>query len=163
VETAWLRTLYVLFFIEMGSRKVHLAGVTAHPDSAWVTQQARNMAVGGELEDVRYLVRDRDSKFTRSFDEVLATEGVATIRTPVRSPRANAVAERLVRTVRAECTDRSSSSPGATSSRSSAGTSVTTTPSGRIAGSTLPLRSKAASRSMRLQPVRSAVATSWVG
>jgi len=106
VETAWLRTLYVLFFIELGSRRVHLAGATTHPDSAWVTQQARNLAVAGELENVRYLVRDRDSKFTRSFDEVLATEDVTTIRTPIRSPRANAVAERFVRTVRAECTDR---------------------------------------------------------
>jgi transposase InsO family protein len=106
VETAWLRTLYVLFFIELGSRKVHLAGVTAHPDSAWVAQQARNLAVAGELKDVSYLVRDRDAKFTRSFDDVLATEGVSTIRTPMRSPRANAVAERFVRTVRAECTDR---------------------------------------------------------
>jgi putative transposase len=106
VETAWLRALYVLFFIELRSRKVHLAGVTAHPDSAWVTQQGRNLAVAGELGNVRYLVRDRDSKFTRSFDDVLATEDVTTIRTPVRSPRANAVAERFVGTVRAECTDR---------------------------------------------------------
>jgi hypothetical protein len=63
VETAWLRTLYALFFIEVGSRKVHLAGVTAHPDSAWVTQQARNLAIASELDGVRYLVRDRDSKF----------------------------------------------------------------------------------------------------
>jgi putative transposase len=106
VETAWLRTLYVLFFIELGSRRVHLAGVTAHPDSAWVTQQARNLAVADELDNVRYLVRDRDSKFTRSFDEVFRTEDVTIIRTPVRSPRTNAVAERFVRTVRAECTDR---------------------------------------------------------
>ena len=104
VETAWLRTLYVLFFIELGSRRVRLAGVSAHPDSGWATQQARNLAVGGHLDNIRYLVRDRDSKFARSFDDVLATEDVATIRTPVRSPRANAVAERFVRTVRAECT-----------------------------------------------------------
>jgi transposase InsO family protein len=106
VETAWLRNLYVLFFIELGSRRVHLAGVTAHPDSAWVTQQARNLAVAGELEDVRYLVRDRDSKFTRSFDEVFRAEDAIVIRTPVRAPKANAVAERFVRTVRGECTDR---------------------------------------------------------
>jgi putative transposase len=106
VETAWLRTLYVLFSIELGSRRVHLAGVTAHPDSAWVTQQGRNLAVVGQLDNVRYLVRDRDSKFTRSFDDVFTTEGATVIRTPVRAPRANAVAERFVRTVRAECTDR---------------------------------------------------------
>jgi putative transposase len=68
VETAWLATLYVLFFIEIGSRRVHFAGVTANPDSAWVTQQGRNLAIAGELDNVRYLVRDRDSKFTRSFD-----------------------------------------------------------------------------------------------
>jgi putative transposase len=74
VETAWLRTLYVLFFIELGSRRVHVAGVAAHPDSAWVTQQGRNLAVEGYLDDVRYLVRDRDSKFTRSFDDIFRTE-----------------------------------------------------------------------------------------
>ena len=106
VETAWLRTLYVLFFIELGSRRVHLAGVTAHPDSGWVTQQARNLATDGRLDNVRYLVRDRDSKFTRSFDDVLRTEDVRVIRTPVRAPKANAAAERWVRTVRSELLDR---------------------------------------------------------
>jgi len=106
VETAWLRTLYVLFFIELGSRRVHVAGVTAHPESAWVTQQGRNLAIAGELDNVRYLVRDRDSKFTRSFDDVFRTEDATVIRTPVRAPRANAFAERFVRTVRAECLDR---------------------------------------------------------
>jgi putative transposase len=105
VETAWLRTLYVLFFIELGSRRVHLAGVTAHPDSAWVTQQARNLAVEGRLESVRFLLRDRDAKFSGPFDEVFGTEGVRVIRTPVRAPRANAVAERWVETVRTECLD----------------------------------------------------------
>lgn len=106
VETAWLRTLYVLFFIELGSRRVHLAGVTAHPDSAWVTQQGRNLAVDGRLEDARFLIRDRDSKYSSSFDEVFRSEGGRVIRTPVRAPRANAVAERWVRTVRSECLDR---------------------------------------------------------
>jgi putative transposase len=105
-ETAWLRTLYVLFFIELGSRRVHLAGVTTHADSAWVTQQGRNLAIDCSLDNVRYLVRDRDAKFARSFDHVLRTEDIGVIRTPVRAPRANAVAERWVRTVRSECLDR---------------------------------------------------------
>jgi putative transposase len=95
----------VLFFIELGSRRVHLAGVTAHPDSPWVTQQGRNLAIKGSLDNVRYLVRDRDAKCTRSFDDVLRTEDIGVIRTPVRAPRANAVAERWVRTVRSECLD----------------------------------------------------------
>jgi putative transposase len=75
VETAWLRTVYVLFAIELGSRRVHVFGLTRNPDSAWVTQQARNVAVGERLLGVRFLIRDRDSKFSRSFDEVFRTEG----------------------------------------------------------------------------------------
>ena len=106
METVWLRTLYVLFFIELGSRRVHLAGVTARPNSAWVTQQARNLALDGRLENVRFLIRDRDAKYSGSFDEVLRTETVQVIRTPIRAPRANAVAERWVRTIRGECLDR---------------------------------------------------------
>ena len=107
VETIRLKTLYVLFVIEVGTRRVHLCGVTANPDSAWVTQQARNLspllAEGGK--DFRHLVRDRDAKYTSSFDEVFRTDGAEVILTPVRAPRANAFAERWVRTVRTECLD----------------------------------------------------------
>jgi putative transposase len=107
VETVRLKTLYVLFYIELSTRRVHLAGVTAHPDSAWVTQQGRNLAF--ELDDeatpAKFLIRDRDSRFSGPFDEVFRTEGIRVIRTPIRAPRANAYAERWVRTVRAECLD----------------------------------------------------------
>jgi len=107
VETLRLRTLYVLFFIELHTRRVHVAGVTAHPDSAWVSQQARNLAYSFEDRPtpVRFLIRDRDAKFSGPFDEVFRTEGVTIVRTPIRAPRANAFAERWVRTVRTECLD----------------------------------------------------------
>ncbi len=106
VETAWLRTLYVLFFVELGSRRVHLAGVTANPDCAWISQQARNLAIEDRLEKVRFLLHDRDVKFSGPFDEIIRSEGVRVIKTPIRAPQANAVAERWVRTVRNECLDR---------------------------------------------------------
>jgi putative transposase len=102
----WLRTLYVLFWIEHGSRRVHVAGVTANPDGAWVAQQARNLAVEERLEKVRFLIHDRDAKFCGRFDAIVRSEGVAVIETPFRAPKANAVAERWVRTVRTECLDQ---------------------------------------------------------
>jgi transposase InsO family protein len=105
VETLWLRRLYVLFFIELSSRRVYVAGVTAHPDSAWVAQQARDLAIDGRLDNVRFLIRDRDAKYTVPFDEVFRSEGLKIVHTPIRAPRANAFAERWVRTVRAECLD----------------------------------------------------------
>ncbi len=105
VETAWLRTLYILFAIELGSRRVHILGATSNPDSAWVTQQARNLAVGERLRGARFLIRDRDSKFSGPFDEVFRTEGVKIVKTPIRAPKANAFAERWVRTARRECLD----------------------------------------------------------
>jgi putative transposase len=105
VETALLRTLYVLFAIELGSRRLHLIGVTRNPDSVWVTQQARNLAVGERLQGIRFLIRDRDAKYSGPFDEVFRSEGVKIMETPVRAPRANAFAERWVRTIRTECLD----------------------------------------------------------
>jgi putative transposase len=105
VETVWLKTLYVLFAIELSSRKVHLCGVTAHPDTAWVAQQARNLAIHGHLENARFLLRDRDAKYSGPFDEVFLTEGLRIVKTPVHAPRANAFAERWVRTARRECLD----------------------------------------------------------
>ena len=105
VETAWLRTLYVLFFIEVGSRRVIVAKATASPDSAWVTQQARNLFMEAPRRPIWFLVRDRDAKYAGPFDEVFRSEGARIVRTPFRSPRANAYAERWVRTVRRECLD----------------------------------------------------------
>src|SRR5450756_1862982 len=105
VETFWLRRLYVLFFIELGSRRVHLAGITTRPKGAWVTQQARNLTMTTDLTAPRLLIRDRDTKFMRAFDDVFGSEGIRVIRTPVRAPKANAFAERFVRTVRQECLD----------------------------------------------------------
>ncbi len=105
VETAWLRTLYVLFFIEHGSRRVLLAGVTANPDGVWMRQQARNLAVDERLHGVRFLLHDRDAKFSGPFDEIVRGEGVRVVKTPVRAPQANAIAERWVRSVRNECLD----------------------------------------------------------
>jgi transposase InsO family protein len=105
IETVFLKTLYVLFFIELSTRRVHLAGTTSRPDSAWVTQQARNLAFTECLEDKHILLRDRDSKFCGPFDEVFRTVGLNVVRTPVRAPKANAVAERWIGTARRECLD----------------------------------------------------------
>jgi transposase InsO family protein len=107
VDTVWLRRLYVLFFIELDTRQVHLAGVTANPDGAWVTQQARNLllVLGQPGQRLRYLLRDRDTKFTRTFDDLFRSEGAEILLTPVQARNANAYAERWVGTVRAECLD----------------------------------------------------------
>jgi putative transposase len=107
VETAFLRTLYVLFFIEIGTRSVHVSASTSNPDSVFVTQQARNLCytLDEREEPVRFLIRDRDAKFSRSFDDVLASEGMRVICTPIRAPNANAFAERWVETLRADCLD----------------------------------------------------------
>ncbi|MEP7289668.1 MAG: integrase [Chloroflexota bacterium] len=96
VETIDLQTLYVLFFIEMGSRRVHLAGCMAMPDSAWVTQQARQLV--WHLTDcpqmMRFLIHDNDTKFSAAFDNIFASEGIEIVFTPFRAPKAKAVAER---------------------------------------------------------------------
>jgi hypothetical protein len=105
VETITLRRYYILFFIELGSRRVHLAGCTTNPTGAWVTQQARNLSFTELFERTRFLIHDRDTKFTAAFDEVFRSEGIKTIHTPIRAPQANAHAERFVRTVRSECLD----------------------------------------------------------
>ncbi|MGD0019049.1 MAG: integrase core domain-containing protein [Candidatus Limnocylindrales bacterium] len=107
VETAWLQTLYVLLFIELGSRRIHLSASTVHPAAAWVTQQARNIAtdLDGRSPAIRFLIHDRDTKFVGPFDQVFRSEGAKVILTPIQAPNANAYAERVIETVRAECTD----------------------------------------------------------
>jgi putative transposase len=105
VESAFLRRYYVLFFIAHASRRVLFAGCTTNPSWAWVTQQARNLGLDFSEQSVRFLIRDRDSKYSGPFDEVFRSEGLRIVKTPVRAPKANAIAERFVRTVRGECLD----------------------------------------------------------
>ena len=105
VEAMFLRTLYVLFFIEIGSRRLHITSSTRQPTGRFVTQQARNLSMDGQLEKVAFLIRDRDAKYTVAFDEVFISEDARVIKTPVRAPKANAFAERFVRTVRHEVLD----------------------------------------------------------
>ena len=108
VETVWLRRLYVLFFVSIGTRRVEYVACTSKPDTPWVTQQARNllMSVDDRKQQFRSLIHDRDAKFSGGFDHVFQSEGIAVIRTPVQAPNANAHAERWVGSVRRECLDR---------------------------------------------------------
>jgi putative transposase len=111
VETVRLTTLYVLFLIELHTRQVRLVGVTDHPNGPWVVQRAREFSMHREPGTVGvtsapwFLVRDRDSTFTRAFDDVFAADGIRIITTPIQAPNANAFAERWARTVRQECLD----------------------------------------------------------
>jgi putative transposase len=107
VETAFLQRIYVLFFISLETRRIEYIASTPNPDGRWATQQARNLVMQlGDEHTFRFLIHDRDTKFSRAFDEIFGTEGIKVIRTPIQAPNANAHAERWVRTLRADCLDR---------------------------------------------------------
>jgi putative transposase len=108
VDTVLLRRVYALIVIEHGTRRAHLAGITANPDGSWTTQAARNllMDLGHRAARVKFLIRDRAGQFTSSFDAVLAAEGIRVLASPPQAPRANAICERVIGTLRRELLDR---------------------------------------------------------
>jgi putative transposase len=107
VETAFLQRIYVLFFISLATRRIEYVACSSNPDGRWVAQQARNLVMQfGDERPFRFLIHDRDAKFSHAFDEVFRSEGIRVIRTPVQAPNANAYAERWIRTLRADCLDR---------------------------------------------------------
>jgi len=107
VETIWLKTIYVLFFIELGTRKIYGSGCTTNPDTTWIIQQARQVVwnLKDDSRDMAFLIHDNDTKFTSSYDNVFSSEGIEVLHTPYQAPRANAFAERWVHSVREECLD----------------------------------------------------------
>jgi putative transposase len=108
VDTVLLRRIYALIVIEHGTRRVHLAGLTTNPDGAWTTQAARNflMGLGQRAASIRFLIRDRAGQFTGSFDAVFQAEGIRILASPPQAPRANAICERIIGTLRRELFDR---------------------------------------------------------
>ena len=100
-----MRRYYVLFFIAHASLRVWLAGCSSNPTGPWVTQQARNLGLDRAGRGLRFLVRDRDGKYSGAFDELFRSASIRIVKTPVRAPQANTIAERFVRTVRSECLD----------------------------------------------------------
>src|SRR4051812_2896257 len=108
VDTVVLTRLYALIAVEHGSRRAHLVGVTAHPTGAWTTQAARNllMDLADRVTTLTFLLRDRDSRFTRAFDAVFAADGIRILTSPPQAPRANAICERMIGTLRRELLDR---------------------------------------------------------
>jgi putative transposase len=107
IETIFLQRIYVLFFISLATRRIEYVACSSNPDGRWVAQQARNLVM--QLDDerpFRFLIHDRDTKFSQAFDEIFRTVGIRVIHTPVQAAKANAFAERWVRTVRADCLDR---------------------------------------------------------
>jgi putative transposase len=108
VETIWLKTIYVLFFIELGTRRIYFPGCTIKPDAIWVSQQARQLVweMKDKSREMTFFIHDNDTKFTSFFDNVFTSEGMKVVHTPYRAPKANAYAERWMRSVREECLDR---------------------------------------------------------